>query len=448
MTTPNWTLSVENFGCVRRAEITLAPLVVMVGRNNTGKSYLASLIWGVLNPHKVVFPPKPIDGVAYNACRSLFERLRCEGSIVIGVPEWEILLNWINELLRDRSQEIANSILGCSGASLGAMSVTCGSWPDDLTVKMVAQETRGLRSHRSWGEGINNLTFYDNGDSINKWPTDYDFIKYLALSLTFDDISLGGGLYIPAARTGLMITYRALIAGLFRTLAFEGGDEFRMILPRPIVDFLAMLNGVIGFSYKNILFEIASDLEQEVLQGEIKTPDDDRNEFWYVPQGSNIKLPMCAVSSLVTELAPFIMILKSGLLSKSLIFEEPEAHLHLSAQKVLARSLVRLVNAGVQVIVTTHSDTFLQQLNILMHLHQHPRRDELIEEFGYRPDETLNPESARGYLFAETGDGTVVQEMKKHREGFVEPLMNEAIANMTKEVLRLQETDDLSADEP
>src|SRR6202021_1184922 len=35
-----------------------------------------------------------------------------------------------------------------------------------------------------------------------------------------------------------------------------------------------------------------------------------------------------------------------------------------------------LVNSGVQVVLTTHSDTLLQQLNILMHLHGHPRREE------------------------------------------------------------------------
>ena len=42
-------LSIENFGKIEKAEIELAPLTFFVGDNNSGKSYLLSLIWGILN---------------------------------------------------------------------------------------------------------------------------------------------------------------------------------------------------------------------------------------------------------------------------------------------------------------------------------------------------------------------------------------------------------------
>ncbi|MCB9552837.1 MAG: hypothetical protein H6705_13325 [Myxococcales bacterium] len=42
----DWTLKVEDFGRIAAAEVTVKPLTVLVGRNNSGKSYLASLIWG------------------------------------------------------------------------------------------------------------------------------------------------------------------------------------------------------------------------------------------------------------------------------------------------------------------------------------------------------------------------------------------------------------------
>ncbi|MCB9527343.1 MAG: hypothetical protein H6701_02940 [Myxococcales bacterium] len=43
----DWTLKVEDFGRIAAAEVTVKPLTVLVGRNNSGKSYLATLIWGL-----------------------------------------------------------------------------------------------------------------------------------------------------------------------------------------------------------------------------------------------------------------------------------------------------------------------------------------------------------------------------------------------------------------
>jgi len=45
------------------------------------------------------------------------------------------------------------------------------------------------------------------------------------------------------------------------------------------------------------------------------------------------------------------------------IVEEPEAHLHPAAQRDISDVLVRLVNAGVNVLVTTHSDNILEQVS-------------------------------------------------------------------------------------
>ncbi len=45
---PPWKLVVEDLGRIAHAEIEARPLLLFVGRNNTGKTYLASLLWGLL----------------------------------------------------------------------------------------------------------------------------------------------------------------------------------------------------------------------------------------------------------------------------------------------------------------------------------------------------------------------------------------------------------------
>ena len=45
----NWKLLVEDYGKIKSAEIEIAPLTLFVGDNNSGKSYLLSLLWGIEN---------------------------------------------------------------------------------------------------------------------------------------------------------------------------------------------------------------------------------------------------------------------------------------------------------------------------------------------------------------------------------------------------------------
>ena len=49
MAAASWTVSVEDFGPINSTSVTLAPFVVFVGRNNSGKSYMAPLVWALLN---------------------------------------------------------------------------------------------------------------------------------------------------------------------------------------------------------------------------------------------------------------------------------------------------------------------------------------------------------------------------------------------------------------
>ena len=44
-----WKLKVSGYGKIEHAEIEVAPLTLFVGDNNSGKSYLMSLLWGIQN---------------------------------------------------------------------------------------------------------------------------------------------------------------------------------------------------------------------------------------------------------------------------------------------------------------------------------------------------------------------------------------------------------------
>ena len=104
-------------------------------------------------------------------------------------------------------------------------------------------------------------------------------------------------------------------------------------------------------------------LEREVVGGKIdieRSGDLTYPEISYTPTNGHpvrAKFPFHRTSSMVSELAPVVLFLKHLVEPGDLvILEEPESHLHPASQRQMARAIVRLVNAGVKVIITTHSD--------------------------------------------------------------------------------------------
>ena len=63
-----WVLHVENFANIKSAEVEISPLLCFVGDNNTGKSYMMSLMWGILTLGKDVFPKNASESKSYKLC--------------------------------------------------------------------------------------------------------------------------------------------------------------------------------------------------------------------------------------------------------------------------------------------------------------------------------------------------------------------------------------------
>ena len=143
---------------------------------------------------------------------------------------------------------------------------------------------------------------------------------------------------------------------------------------------------------------------------------------------------------MVSELAPLVLFLKYLVRPGDLlILEEPESHLHPAAQRQLARGIVRLVNAGVQVLITTHSDLFVGQVNNLMRISFASRR--WIRENGFEPQDCLKHDDVSAYLFRwdDEQGGSVVDELEIRRDvGIDDAMFGEVINSIYEESLLVQ----------
>ena len=121
-------------------------------------------------------------------------------------------------------------------------------------------------------------------------------------------------------------------------------------------------------------------IENRMLDGTIHIDQEAGGypSFMYRPTGWKEMLPLMNASSMVSELAPIVLYLQHIVRDGDLlIIEEPESHLHPAMQAVVAKILAELVREGVRIIVTTHSDWFLDQIGNLVRLSGLPEGDRL-----------------------------------------------------------------------
>ena len=81
-----------------------------------------------------------------------------------------------------------------------------------------------------------------------------------------------------------------------------------------------------------------------------------------------------------------------------LMIDEPELSMHPENQIKIARFLVRLVNAGLKIVISTHSDYIIREFNSLIMLSQ-DNTTELRKKHRYKENEILKPDQVGAYLF-------------------------------------------------
>lgn len=81
------------------------------------------------------------------------------------------------------------------------------------------------------------------------------------------------------------------------------------------------------------------------------------------------------------------------------IIDEPELNLHPKSQRAFARLVGRMINAGLKVFITTHSDYLIKELNTLIMLNQRTEHTLSIQQhFKYDDAELVDPERVKLYM--------------------------------------------------
>ena len=463
-TLPNVRISAENFGPIVSGSVDLRPLTVFVGPSNTGKTYLATLIYAL---HKIL-PDFSLLPVMYSHLHRFVQDLGDTKTSTEDTYSWEVRLQDTVEKLEtkgrrfmftdlpepvcDRWQTVLNDkeLMGaslvtelerCFGLqSLSELVRRSGSSDRVMLSLNVSEEHQPLwhfdmevsASGTSTDGQIEDMVlFHDGGTVANRWgyrkfreltkKTVEDFFDEFLYSATWNG-RRGETHYLPAARSGIMLSHHVISSSLVANATRVGLDPFPA-LPK-------FSGAVADFMQQLILYEeerttddlmkgLADVLERDVLYGQIRVnraPAGGYPDFVYQPRKTKKAIRLARASSMVTELAPIVLFLR-GVIARGdmLIIDEPEAHMHPEMQVEFTRFLASVVRSGVRIIMTTHSEWVLEELANMVQASELSESERVAINGS---DIALSENEVGAWLFRpkKRPKGSVVEEIPLNRE--------------------------------
>lgn len=447
----SWVLKVSEYGKIKSAEIEMAPLTLFVGDNNSGKSYLMSLLWGIQNLGTSAMlinqdeKKSNEEELLINWLQTQMKAAWEQGIHDTGVEEIaDIIQTVLNLYLRRRKDSLVKLIFNSTDVKI-----------KDLEIEIKELEKVSLKFEISDGKEEKTLSIKNNNGTI--YGINYSDIEQLntmarawiiLLFILVTGIGLGGSIdksgriYLPAARTGFMLT-KDIINKVGRNSVFNIDTNKDKIVPfvRPINQFLDVMNDLTFDGKGDEKFnKIALYLENGMAEGTVSMSTMPNKEVIYIPEGQESGIPLRIASAVVTELSPLILILKHKSDLHTLFYEEPEMCLHPQLQQKMARVICQLTNAHLEMVVTTHSDIILQHINNMIRLSKREDSAEICKQLGYTPDDLLNANQVKVYqLKSEPGEKTSVEELACGENGFAIPTFNDALDRILDESYLIQE---------
>ena len=403
-------IEVQNFGPIAQAEIDLRPLTVFVGESNTGKTYLAALIYAlygsfagfarfpwlhqdVMDLHLMMrgsrFPKdeeitETLEKLRTSELPFKFSDLsqRIRSKLQSSLNDSEIFSKQLKRCFDLGSVSDLARFTGNSNNELKVLLKVCEKDQTLWSVSMQASES----DISVYGYVSKDIVICPEVVGVSKETLDVKNFDELLRRYSWDGEQM---YYLPAARSGIMQSHGVIASSLIERATPTGLERSpeSSTFSGMIADFLKQ---IIRYQARNgsagKVSAIAKALEGDILRGQIavKRPvPGGYPEFLYRPDQTEQTLRMSQVSAMVAELAPLVLFLRSVIRpGDTLIIEEPEAHLHPRAQTDIALTLARLVRTGVRVIITTHSDWLLQQIGNLIREGELKRQDADTKESG------------------------------------------------------------------
>ncbi len=337
--------SFENLGVISKGEIELGDLTILCGANNTGKTYITYALYGLLKNQLYI----SLDGGFINNYKGNIEK------------HLSSLISEEIKKINGKTKDNLNYYFPTNTAKPINIDLITENEVNSLTKSM-------LDFHKTEGQGV----------SVSGFPHGKPFI-------------------ISAERTGAVLFQQELNLAKSRLVdLFSKGEKVDYqgyaVPVRDNIDFMNSLDAI--KNQKSFLVEEHPEIIQafdEIAGGNYQF---NNGSLRFKPDETT-ELSMNGSSSAVRSLVILGYYLKHiAEENHVLMIDEPELNLHPANQRKLTRLLASLVNVGIKVFMTTHSDYIVKEFNTLIML-SNKEIDE--NKWGYNAKETLTADKVRVY---------------------------------------------------
>ncbi len=400
----------QNIGPIEKASIELGNLTLICGENNTGKTYLSYGIYGFFANWSKLFSSYTTDylekqiptqmKVSKTIIWDLLdfeEKLGIEGSKTISTLYLKELKNIFstNENDFSKSQFLVRDL---------KPTLTPWFWDD-------------------WKEQKNEKPFYPKFLDEKKvveisLQEDIPLSDFLGLKIYLNNNTLLA--FFETVPQAFILSPERFINRLFlpeidknrsdlvNTILQNGSNPSKENLEDKVGRYSLPIKHNIDFA-RDLTYTTKQNSFLQTEHPEIVTAIEDMLGIEYVVRDGRLlvfdkktdrMLPFDMASTSVRSLADLHLWLKHKVQKGNILFiDEPELSLHPSNQIKLMRLLVRLVNVGIKVFMTTHSDYMVKEMNNLLKLsHDFPNKEKVMEELGYQPNDILQATDLKAYI--------------------------------------------------
>lgn len=204
--------------------------------------------------------------------------------------------------------------------------------------------------------------------------------------------------------------------------------------PMPIRDGLVIAEDLANIKKtKSSYFFFAEQIESELLHGKVIITNDGEIQF-KSEKAPKKQLPIHLTASIIKTLSSLVVFLKHLAKENDLIIiDEPEINLHPDNQIILTKLFARLINNGFRLLISTHSDYIVRELNNLIMLSSNKNEiKKSSERFGYKQDEKIKKSEIGVYYFdypkkKKKNKQIVVECLDITESGFEIPSIDESI---------------------
>ncbi len=406
---------IKNLGPIKQAGFTLGDLTIICGGNNTGKTYATYALFGFLSFWG--------DAFSVNVPEKDIRLLLDEGNLELNIKDYiDEAPSILREGCRAFTKRLAH-VFASSDKKFEESSFEIEIDSKDIRPSPTFERTMGsakaqLLSISKKEDSLTvSISLLVEKDKVK--ISEYVIEKIIGDALkdiVFGHILPSQPFIASAERTGAAIFRKELSFARNRLLEQMGAMEKEInpfeLLSKVYTDYALPVKANVEFTrqleetaqkdsyvaknHPEILKDFA-----DIIGGEYLVTKND--ELYYVPVKKRMKLTMDESSSAVRSLLDIGFYLRHVVYPGDLLMiDEPELNLHPENQRRVARILARLVNIGVKVFITTHSDYIIKELNTLIMLHNEDKRlKKVAKREGYKKSETLDAEKIRVYLAEE-----------------------------------------------